>query len=74
MKILEEFTIEEKRYICIQKIIIDSEMYYICKDMELDIKVYFKEDENGKIEETKDENIKSKIEKLIYSKSKDVSH
>jgi len=37
-----------------------------------DKRIYIKEDTNGNLEETTDENIKNKIHKLLHAKSKDV--
>ena len=74
MNILEEFIIQDKKYVCIQKVIIDSKMIYLCKDLELNERIYFKEISNGNLEETNDETIKNKIDKLIYAKSEDVSY
>lgn len=72
MKVLEEFVIQDEKYICTQKISIDSKIIYICKNLDSNERIYFKENESGKLEETNDEDIKNKIDKLLYAKSKDV--
>jgi len=72
MKILEEFVLQDQKYICTQKISIDSKIIYICKNLNSDKRIYIKEDTNGNLEETTDENIKNKIHKLLHAKSKDV--
>ena len=72
MKLLEEFTIKDKKYICMQRVTIDSKIIYICKGLGSNERIYFKENSKGILEETDDENIKSKIDKLIYAKSEDV--
>ena len=74
MNILQEFAIQDRKYICMQKIIIESKMIYICKELDSNEKKYFKENTKGNLEETNDENIKSKIEELIHAKSEDVSN
>ncbi|MBR6504174.1 MAG: hypothetical protein IKT41_00345 [Clostridia bacterium] len=72
MKILDEFILEDKKYICLQKISIDSKLIYICKNLDSNIKVYFIEGIHGKLEETKDEIVIERINKLLAVKSKDV--
>lgn len=70
MEILEKIIIEEKEYICIQKLNIKGNIIYVCKEQKTKEIIYLKEN-NGQLEQTKDENIKKEVEKLIYAKSLD---
>lgn len=70
MKILDKVTINEKEYICIQKLNIKGNIIYVCKEQKTKEIIYLKEN-NGQLEQTKDENIKKEVEKLIYAKSLD---
>ena len=72
MKILEEYTIQNQKYICTQKVSIDSKIIYICKKIDSDEVIYLKQNEKGNLEETTDENIKDKIDKLLHARSEDV--
>ncbi len=66
MKILEKITKEGKQYICIQKVLISGNIIYVCREKDTKQSIFLKEnEENRKLEETKDENIKKEIEKLI---------
>lgn len=70
MKILEKIIINEKEYICIQKLSIRGNIIYVCQEQRTKEIIYLKEN-NGQLEQTKDENIKKEVEKLIYAKSPD---
>lgn len=72
MKILDKITINEKEYICIQKLSINGSIIYVCQEKSTKQIIYLKENENNdKLEQTEDENIKKEVEKLIYAKSPD---
>lgn len=72
MKVLDKITINEKEYICIQKLSIKGSIIYVCQEQKTKQFIYLKENEdNGQLEQTKDENIKKEVEKLIYAKSPD---
>lgn len=70
MKVLDKITINEKEYICIQKLSIDGSIIYVCQEQRTKQLIYLKEN-NGQLEQTEDENIKKEVEKLIYAKSPD---
>lgn len=70
MKILDKITINEKEYICIQKLSIKGSIIYVCQEQKTKQLIYLKE-ENGQIEQTEDKKIKKEVEKLIYAKSPD---
>lgn len=72
MKILEKIIINEKEYICIQKLSIKGNIIYVCQEQKTKQVIYLKENkDNGQLEQTEDENIKREVEKLIYAKSLD---
>lgn len=72
MKILDKITINEKEYICIQKLSIDGSIIYVCQEQKTKQLIYLSENkDNGQLEQTEDENIKKEVEKLIYAKSPD---
>lgn len=70
MKILDNITINEKEYICIQKLSIKGNIIYVCQEQKTKEVIYLKEN-NGQLEQTEDKNIKKEVEKLIYAKSPD---
>lgn len=72
MKVLEKIIINEKEYICIQRLSIKGNTIYICKEKETKQAIYLKENkDNGQIEKNEDEEIEKEVEKLIYAKSQD---
>ncbi len=72
MKVLEKIIINEKEYICIQRLSIKGNTIYICKEKETKQAIYLKENKNnGQIEKNEDEEIEKEVEKLIYAKSPD---
>lgn len=72
MKILDKIIINEKEYICIQKLWIQGNIIYMCQEQKTKQVIYLKENkDNGQLEQTEDENIKKEVEKLIYAKSPD---
>lgn len=72
MKVLEKIIIEEKEYICIQKLSIKGNIIYMCQEQNTKKVIYLQENkDNGKLEKTEDKNIKKEVEKLIYAKSPD---
>lgn len=72
MKILEKIIINEKEYICIQKLSIKGNIIYVCQEQNTKQFIYLKENkDNRQLEQTEDENIKKEVEKLIYAKSQD---
>ncbi len=72
MKVLEKIIINEKEYICIQRLSIKGNTIYICKEKETKQAIYLKENKNnGQIEKNEDEEIEKEVEKLIYAKSQD---
>ncbi len=70
MKILDKITINEKEYICIQKLSIKGSIIYVCQEQKTKEVIYLKEN-NGQLEQTEDKKIKKEVEKLIYAKSPD---
>lgn len=70
MKILDKITINEKEYICIQKLSIKGNIIYVCQEQKTKENIYLKEN-NGQLEQTEDTKIKKEVEKLIYAKSPD---
>lgn len=70
MKILDKIIINEEEYTCIQKLSIKGNIIYVCKEQITKQLIYLKEN-NGQLEQTKDEDIKRKVQKLIYAKSPD---
>lgn len=70
MKVLEKIIINEKEYICIQKLSIKGKIIYVCQEQKTKEIIYLKEN-NIQLEQTEDENIKKEVEKLIYAKSPD---
>ncbi len=72
MKVLEKIIINEKEYICIQRLSIKGNTIYMCKEKETKQAIYLKENKNnGQIEKNEDEEIEKEVEKLIYAKSQD---
>ncbi len=72
MKILEKIIINEKEYICIQKLCVKGNIIYVCQEQKTKQVIYLKENKNnGQLEQTEDENIIKEVEKLIYAKSPD---
>lgn len=72
MKVLEKIIIEEKEYICIQKLSIKGNIIYMCQEQNTKKVIYLKENkDNGKLEKTEDKDIRKEVEKLIYAKSLD---
>lgn len=72
MKVLEKIIINEKEYICIQRLSIKGNTIYICKEKETKQAIYLKENKNnGQLEKNEDEEIEKEVEKLIYAKSQD---
>ncbi len=72
MKVLEKIIINEKEYICIQRLSIKVNTIYMCKEKETKQAIYLKENKNnGQIEKNEDEEIEKEVEKLIYAKSQD---
>ncbi len=73
MKVLEKIVVNKKEYICIQKLLINGNIIYMCQEQNTKEVIYLKENKNtGKLEQTEDENIKKEVEKLIYAESSDV--
>lgn len=72
MKILDKIIINEKEYICIQKLSIKGSIIYLCQEQKTKKHIYLKENkDNGQLEKTEDKKIKKEVEKLIYAKSPD---
>lgn len=72
MKVLEKIIINEKEYICIQRLSIKGNTIYMCKEKETKQAIYLKENKNnGQLEKNEDEEIEKEVEKLIYAKSQD---
>lgn len=72
MKVLDKIIIDEKEYICMQKLSIKGDTIYVCEEEKTRQVIYLKENKkNNKLEKTDDKNIKKEVEKLIYAKSPD---
>lgn len=72
MKVLDEIVIDEKEYICIQKLSIKGDIVYVCEQKNTKQVIYLKENRHNKeLEKTIDKKIIKEIKKLIYAKSPD---
>lgn len=72
MKVLDKIIIDEKEYVCMQKLSIKGNTIYVCEEEKTRQAIYLKENtKNKKLEKTDDKNIKKEVEKLIYAKSPD---
>lgn len=72
MKVLDKIIIDEKEYICMQKLSIKGDIVYVCEEDGTRQAIYLKENKkNNELEKTDDKNIKKEVEKLIYAKSPD---
>lgn len=72
MKILDKIIINEKEYICIQKLSINGSIIYVCQQQNTKQTIYLKENvNNGQLEQTEDKKTKKEVERLIYAKSPD---
>lgn len=69
MEVLERTIIEGKEYICMQKLLIEGSMVYVCREVVTRKIRYFKEGKT--LEEVKDEATAEQVNKLIYAKSLD---
>ena len=69
MKILEKIIINEKEYICIQKLWIQGNIIYMCQEQKTKQVIYLKENkDNGQLEQTEDENPTSNLQLLTSNK------
>ena len=72
MKILDKIIINEKEYICIQKLSINGSIIYVWQQKNTKQTIYLKENvNNGQLEQTEDKKTKKEVERLIYAKSPD---
>jgi guanylate kinase len=72
IKILDEFVFDNKNYICIAKVFVDSELIYICRELSNNKKIYFAKNKCGHLEPAVDDSLNEKIAELLDAKSVDV--